>query len=240
MKSNLSVRELSVGFESGKEARVLIAPISLDVEAGTLIAVVGANGVGKSTLLRTLAGLQKPLSGGVFCEFPLKGEVSLFSLPVKARSSIVCSLFCRSGELPRLSVRDYVSLGRYRFSDFGKETTDAEDKLNQVLLDLSVDGFSERMVCELSDGEFQRVEIARALLQETPVLLLDEPTSHLDYHSRVEIMSLLKRIAKDRGLSVIVSTHELDLAAQYCDQFWIVSSSGGLKCQSHLEAKDVM
>jgi iron complex transport system ATP-binding protein len=238
MDSVLLLENLSVGFSERRNAQVLIQPFSLKVEASSFVALVGANGAGKSTLLRSIAGLQKPLDGDVF--FYKGGQcVSFFSLPLKDRASVVSCSFTMRGELPQLSVRDYVSLGRYRFGGLGDFDENLTENVDRVLSELNLNEKAGKCVCNLSDGEFQRVEIARALAQETPVLLLDEPTSHLDYHSRREMMALLRDISRKRKLSIIVSTHELDLAEEYCDSFWEVETSGHLKVKETLNHEEV-
>lgn len=238
MDSVLMLKDLSVGFSEKRNTQVLIHPFSLKVEAASFVALVGANGVGKSTLLRSIAGLQKPLGGDVF--FYKKGQCgSLFSLPIKERASVVSSSFTMRGELPQLTVRDYVSLGRFRFFGLEHSEEDLNENVGRVLSDLNLSEKRDSFVCNLSDGEFQRVEIARVLVQEAPVILLDEPTSHLDYYSRREVMSLLRDISKERKLSIIVSTHELDLAENYCDSFWVVDSSGNLRVRETLNREEV-
>ncbi|MBR2260081.1 MAG: ABC transporter ATP-binding protein [Paludibacteraceae bacterium] len=217
----LNLKELVIGYQSIREKRILTLPISTEMKQGTLIPLLGPNGVGKSTFLRTLAGLVAPISGSIVYDGTLMNNLS-----PQQRAAYMSVVFSKKEGSPSFSVRDYVLMGRYRFYSWmegwsEKEEEDVEPILNRLdLIDLQ-----KRNINELSDGEFQRVDLARALYQHTPMLLLDEPTSHLDYPSRNKIMSLLKDLSQERNLLIIASTHELDLAQKYGDSFLLMQKN---------------
>lgn len=231
----LSLENLTVGYSG----RALVESINAEVALGRFIAVLGANGVGKSTLLRTLTGAIPPLSGNLF--FIEDGRKSSFhALTVRQQSAVVSAVYPLRGELPVLPVTAYVAMGQYRFSDWLGRTSAAEDEqTRQILADMKILELADRNVCELSDGEFQRVEIARALAQKTPVMVLDEPTSHLDYWARREIMELLRQIAHTENVAIVVCTHEIDLATQYCDEFWLMKRGGTFEHTEKLEEEKI-
>lgn len=231
----LSLENLSIGYDG----KTLMCDVNAKVALGDFVAVLGPNGVGKSTLLRTMTGFLSPLSGDVFVWKDGKKQ-ELSSLSVEACASVVSVVFSRRTNLPIMSVLDYVAIGQYRFSNWmGQCDTQKETKIRQLLADLQIDKLSQRNVSELSDGEFQRVEIARALAQETPVIVMDEPTSHLDYWARREIMELLQRTAHEKNVAIVVCTHEIDLAEKYSDAFWLMKRGGVFEQSRRLDGEQI-
>lgn len=217
-----SLENLSIGY-GGK---TLMNAVNAKVVLGNFVAVLGPNGVGKTTLLRTITGFLPPLSGNVFV-WKDGEKQSMRSLSVEACASVVSVVSSRRLNLSMMSVCDYVAIGQYRFSDWmGRCDEQRKTKVKQLLSDLQIDDLTHRNVSELSDGEFQRVEIARALAQDTPAIVMDEPTSHLDYWSRREIMGLLQRTSHEKNIAIIACTHEIDLAEKYCDDFWLMKRGG--------------
>lgn len=197
----MKLNALSIGYHNS-------APILKDIDAelmqGQLVALIGRNGSGKSTLLRTIARLQPALSGTVEGETP---AIVLTSTP----------------DLRNTTVRQIVAYGRLRFTGFfGRLHKGDLDSADQAIARLGIEALSERMFCDLSDGEKQKVMIARALTQETPTLLLDEPSAFLDYPSRQQLMQQLQALAHCDNRAIMVSTHDLELAQQFADQLWMI------------------
>jgi len=211
---------LSIGYEG----RAIQSGLSAVLKGGELTCLLGLNGCGKSTLLRTLCGFQSPLSG----------NVTLLSRPLREwsfqkLSTSVGVVLTEKGNSGGLRVRELVSLGRQPHTGFfGKlgamDLSIVEDSMTAAGIASKADSF----ISSLSDGERQRAFIAKALAQECPVIMLDEPTAFLDVVGRREIMELLRELAHTQGKAVLLSTHDLDLALQKADTLWIMSRKGGM------------
>jgi iron complex transport system ATP-binding protein len=221
---SLTTRQLDVGYKSGKVQRIIGHALNLTLLPGRLVCLLGPNGAGKSTLLRTLSGLQPPLSGEIYLG---KDKLSSLAPPELAqRMSLVLSERVETGNL---NVTEVVSLGRTPYTGwFGKLSTKDREKIIWSMEVTGIMCFRDEPLSQLSDGEKQKVLLARALAQDTEIILLDEPTAHLDLPSRVEIMHLLRQLARDTSKAVLLSTHELDLALQVADQLWLVKADGYL------------
>lgn len=188
--------KLAVGY--GR--KVIREGIDLSVAAGEFVALLGRNGGGKSTLLRTLAGLQKPLAGS-------------FSIPE------VALVLTEKEAIDSLTIHDVVAMGRYKYMSFlGGLRAEDETIIAQSLAAVACSKDPQTEFSSLSDGEKQKVLIAKALAQQTDVILLDEPTSHLDIPSRIAVFQLLQHLAHDQHKTILLSTHELDLARKYADR----------------------
>ncbi|WP_158800093.1 ABC transporter ATP-binding protein [Pedobacter sp. L105] len=217
----LHTDNLVVGYQAGKKnAKGVAGTLNLNLYAGELVCLLGPNGSGKSTLLRTIAGLQPSLQGTV----KLDGEelTQLKPTQIAKKISLVLTDNVRSGNL---DVYALISLGRYPHSGW-LGTLSEEDK-QAIDYAIKVTGTSEflnRKMDSLSDGECQKVMLARAIAQDTPLIMLDEPTAHLDLPSRIQLMRLLHQLAKETGKAILISTHELDLALQSADFIWLMSS----------------
>lgn len=202
MAAVFETKALTVGY---RELR-LFEDLDLQLTKGELVCFMGPNGCGKSTLIRTLAGLQPALSG---------------SLPPKNEKEVAVVLTDRVQSV-HMKVHELIAYGRYPYLGWDlslKENDKA--KIDEAIGLVRVHDLLDKKINELSDGQMQMVMIARALAQDTPVLLLDEPTAHLDLNNRLEIMNLLRRLAREKGKSILLATHELDLALQTADSVWL-------------------
>jgi iron complex transport system ATP-binding protein len=214
----LSARNLAIGFSP---KQTLARDLSLDLLPGEIIFLLGRNGVGKSTLLRTLAGLRDPLSGTISY-----GSQEIESLSAKAKAKYRAVLFPTQLKSPT-RVRELVSLGRLPYADWsGQISRHDQGEIDRSLLAVGCGDWNDRWVDQLSDGEKQRVLLAKTIAQGTSILLLDEPTAFIDLPQRMELAKVLKRWARQAGRGVILSTHDLDLAMATADQIWILESGG--------------
>lgn len=207
----LHAKNLSVGYAEDGQHNVLFERVDLELRAGELVCFMGANGIGKSSLIRTLAGLQKPIFSG----HPEKINPTRVSVVLTDRVNAV-----------NMTVTELVTLGRYPYLDWNIKLS-AEDThaIQHAIRDTHIESLRDKKLYELSDGQLQMAMIARALAQDTPVILLDEPTAHLDLNNRVEIMNLLRRLARSSNKAILVATHELDLALQTADLIWLAGGN---------------
>lgn len=219
----LTTNELTIGYpvRHGESNRIL-SDLNLEVHAGQVVCILGPNGSGKSTLLRTAAGIQPSLEGSVQV---LGQEVNTHHHNKLAR--LLSVVLTERIDVLNLSVYQLVSMGRYPHNDWLGRLR-AEDKIiiERSLEQVHLSDFMHREVNELSDGEQQRVMIAKALAQDTPLIILDEPTAHLDLPNRVEIMGLLRDLSTNTGKAIILSSHDLDLALQSADWIWLIPKGG--------------
>jgi len=220
-KPLLSAVDLIVGYAG----RPVLGPVNLAILPGEFVCVLGANGTGKSTLLRSLTGLQKPLGGGVDLE-----QTPLAKLSANERARKQALVLTDRVSAQAMRGYELAALGRQPHTGWsGRLSAEDHAVVCKALEDADAAVFADRLVVELSDGERQRILIARALAQEPVVLILDEPTAFLDLPRRIELMHLLRRVARLRSLAVLMSTHDLDLALRYADDVWLIDRFGQLK-----------
>jgi len=214
----LILDQLTVGYCSRGRRTVVATDISLGLKAGELVCLVGPNGAGKSTLMRTVAAIQQPLDGRIL----LRGH-DIHKLDSLARARMLGVVLTERATAGLLTARDMVALGRYPFTGWsGKLSRHDHEQVDIVLDQVGASLLANRFVAELSDGERQRVMLARALAQEPALLVLDEITAFLDISGRISTMHLLRRIARQTGCTILVSTHDFELAIQIADLFWLV------------------
>ncbi len=207
----LSSRSLRVGYLNEGIENILFDDLNLELPEAKLVCFMGPNGVGKSSLIRTLAGIQKPLHG----------TVSISTNKISTSEKIAVVLTDKITSM-NMTVYDLVSFGRYPYLQWNISLSrEDHEHIARAMSITHIEHLSEKPVHELSDGQLQMVMIARALAQDTPIVLLDEPTAHLDLNNRVEIMKLLKKLSRSTKKSILISTHELDLALQTADWIWL-------------------
>ena len=221
----ISTEELAVGFPARgrrRRTKTVAAGIDVSLHGGEVVCLLGPNGSGKSTLIRTLAGLHTPLDGVV----KLSGqEIDLLSN--KQISREVSTVLTDRLTIGNLSVQELVSFGRSPYTGwFGSLDKKDKQKVAWAIESTGVVPLIDRDVMHLSDGERQKVMIARALAQDTPAMLLDEPTAHLDLPNRVAIIRLLRKLSHNTNKAVLFSTHELDLALKAADALWLINREG--------------
>lgn len=214
----LEIQNLHIGYGH----KVIQKNLNLTANDGELICLLGKNGCGKSTLLRTVAGLQKSLDGNI-----LLHNKNLEKLSVQERATLLSLVLTDVFDVENLTVHDLVAMGRFPYTDWsGLLNFEDEAIVSEVLQQVNMTHKAQNYVHEISDGEKQRAIIAKALAQDTPLVLLDEPTSFLDLPNRIEIMQLLKQLSAKTKKTFILSTHELDLALQMADKIWLMNDNG--------------
>lgn len=204
---------LIAGYGGPSGNNVLFSDLDVSLYPGELVCFMGPNGSGKSTLIRTLAGLQKPLGGNI----ERSAETTETPLPLSV--SVVLTDRVTAANL---SVRELITYGRYPHLSWSLQLKEQDTLIiEKTIANLKLEGIVDKKIYEISDGQMQMAMIARALVQDTQVMLLDEPTAHLDLNNRIEIMTLLRKVAHESGKAILVATHELDLALQTTDQIWL-------------------
>ena len=220
--THLLLENLSTGYAEPRGRRTVSSELNLGIASGEVVMLMGPNGSGKSTLMHTIAGLLPPLSGQV----KILGR-SLARLGRKEVAQALSLVLTERVEGGNMTVWDVVALGRYPYTNFfGKLQREDEKMVAEAIEQCHLKGMEHRLISELSDGERQRVMVARALAQDTPLILLDEPTAHLDLPSRLDLVLMLRRLAHELGKSMLVSTHELDLALSWGDRLWLMDREG--------------
>lgn len=201
------------------QKRLLLDDVNAAMSAGTLVALIGRNGAGKSTFLRALAGLNRNYQGDIYIAGQNLKDISPLQL---ARS--VSFVTTERVRIPNLRCRDVVAIGRSPFTNWiGRLSDEDEEIIGKSLNMIGMDQFAMRTMDTMSDGECQRVMIARALAQSTPIIMLDEPTSFLDLPARYELVELLKRLAHEESKLILFSTHELDIAMKLADRIALIA-----------------
>lgn len=217
-KNSIQLKDVSIGY--GKN--ILWRDISFDIPENSIVALLGLNGTGKSSLLRCMAGLQKIKSGSI-----LLNESSIQHYSAEALSKQLGIVLSGRGELLQsLTVREILYMARAPYTGFMHVLKEADKRIiEDVIADFNLASFVNRPVYQLSDGEMQKVMIARVLIQETPVIILDEPTSHLDILNKVEIFSRIKKLG-DLNKTILFASHELDFAVQIADFCILLNHKG--------------
>ena len=213
----LKTSSLSIGYDS----KTIASDINVTLSEGDIIALIGPNGAGKSTLFKTFSTHIKPLGGKI----ELFGkDLTLYS--PKERAKLLGIVLTERPDDMFLKVFDVVAAGRYPYTGmFGKLNEDDEKEIKVSLELVGVNHLANRVFNTLSDGEKQKVMIAKAIAQNTPIIMLDEPTAFLDYPSKIELFSLLKKLAKEQKKAILFSSHDLELLLRYTDNLWIMAKN---------------
>ena len=213
---SIALRHITLAYGQ----RILLRDVSASVPPGSLTALIGRNGTGKSTLLRTVAGLGAAASGGIeLCGKPLAALTPL------QRASTVSFVTTDKVRIANLACEDVVALGRAPYTNWiGRMQETDRDIVARSIRLVGMEAFACKTMDRMSDGECQRILIARALAQDTPVILLDEPTAFLDLPNRYELATLLRRLAHDEGKCILFSTHDLDVALGLCDAVALIDT----------------
>jgi iron complex transport system ATP-binding protein len=217
----LKADQLSIGYKTKKAENVIASDINFELKKGQLIGLVGANGIGKSTLLRTLIKVQSALSGTISLNNRDVNTTSTLDLAKQLSIVLTESLTSKN-----LSVFELVALGRHPYTNWIGNLTDKDHAIiNASLSQVNITNLKDKRCYELSDGQLQKVMIARALAQDTDVIVLDEPTTHLDMYHKAYILKLLQKLTKETGKTILFSSHEIDLAIQLCDTMIVMKAN---------------
>lgn len=232
----IEITNLTVGYSK----KIIAENLNARLQPGKLTCLVGRNGVGKSTLLRTVAGFQPQLSGSI----KVDGE-ELSTLSRKALSRKISVVLTSRPRMQNMTAREIIALGRSPYTDMWGSLRDEDRRVvEESIKSVGVEQLAERDIDTLSDGECQKVMIAKALAQETPVILLDEPTAFLDYPSKAETMRLMKEIVSSPSVNsngdakqraALLSTHDMEMALRLADELWVMTTDHHLVCGSAAE-----
>ena len=223
-QETIHLRKLTTGYPGKGSTKIVAKDIDATICSGELTCLLGANGVGKSTLLRTLSAFQPPISG----EIEIMGK-KLADYTDKQLATVIGVVLTEKCSLRNMTAEELIGMGRSPYTGFWGSLSKTDKKIvDDAIRMMKIEDLRHRMMHTLSDGEKQKVMIAKALAQETPVIFLDEPTAFLDFPSKVEMMQLLHRLSSDTGKTIFMSTHDLELALQIADKVWMMDKENGV------------
>jgi len=218
----LQTKNLKVGYTKGKDRVWSVSIPDLPISTGQFVGILGANGAGKSTFLKCLLGSLMPLDGTIRLQ-----DKPITDWDVQEKAKVMSAVLTEAIPKTQLTVLELVALGRLPHTSWiGKLSEKDEQKVTEALTLVRMLDFAHKKVYELSDGQLQKVMIARCLAQDTPLVLLDEPTSHLDLVHKVSVFKLLQQLAKEQEKTILFSSHDLDLCLQFCDQVLLFTPKG--------------
>ena len=217
-KQTIKLENLGIGYRGKHGVKEVASGINASLYAGELTCLIGPNGVGKSTLMRTVCAFQEKLGGNIVID----GK-ELEAYPDKELSKKIGVVLTHKPQIQNMNVEELVALGRSPYTGFwGKLEKEDRKIVSDAISLIGIDNLRSRMIQNLSDGERQKVMIAKAIAQQTPIICLDEPTAFLDFPSKIETMQLLKKLAKENGKTIFLSTHDLELTLQIADRIWLM------------------
>ncbi len=219
-KSNsiLKTEDLSIGYSTKNKQEIVASGINIEINSGELVAVIGVNGAGKSTLLKTLSGITQIIDGEIFIS---NNKLSKTEPDILAKD--ISLVLTEQMTSKNLSVIELVALGRQPYTNWiGRLTKKDLKKIMEAIRLVNIEDIKNKKCHELSDGQFQKVLIARALAQDTSLIILDEPTTHLDLYHKAYVLKLLKKLSLETNKAIIFATHEINLALQLCDKLLIL------------------
>tara|TARA_R110000787_G_scaffold234375_5_gene341266 strand:+ start:2754 stop:3554 length:801 start_codon:yes stop_codon:yes gene_type:complete len=215
----LEAKSLAVGYQQKNSTQIIQKNINLQLFSGEFVTILGKNGIGKSTLLRTLTKVQEPISGAIL----LNGR-KIQDFTFKELSTTISLVLTERLPESQLTVFELVALGRQPYTNWVGKLQDKDiERIKWALIQTETEELSQKHFYELSDGQLQRVLIARALAQDTEIIMLDEPTAHLDMHHTIKIFQLLKKLSNETKKTIIITTHEVNLAINAADQIILLS-----------------
>jgi len=216
----LSTQHLSVGYRNGKQTITLLHDLNLTLQQGQLVAMLGQNGAGKSTLLRTLTCDLPPIEGSIAIQ-----NTDIAQLKPRERARLLSLVSTERIQAGALTVTELVGLGRQPHTGFlGRLNHEDRQIIDQAMTDAGIAHKANSYVADLSDGERQKAMIAKALAQQTPIIILDEPTAFLDVASRIETMRLLQTLAHDQDKTILLSSHDVSQSLMLADALWLITS----------------
>ena len=218
MESAISAQDLEIGYTTGKD-RVIVSRIpSLELRKGKLTCLLGANGIGKSTLLKTITGNLAPLAG----EVRIEGQ-PITELPIRDKAKKLAVVLTDKAHLGFTTVLEMITLGRNPYTNWMNTLQNKDSAaIERALEAIGMLNQADKPLAELSDGNLQKVVIGRAIAQETAIIILDEPTIHLDISNKTIIVELLRKLCQEHGKTILFSTHDLELAKLFADDLWIM------------------
>lgn len=223
-ETTIRLRDLSIGYPDKHNTKRVAEHLNASIHSGELTCLLGTNGVGKSTLLRTLSAFQPPLGGTIdLLDRPLS------TYDDRKLATVIGVVLTEKSDIRNMTVEELVGLGRSPYTGFWGTLKEGDRRIvHEAIARVRIEPLTQRMVHTLSDGERQKVMIAKALAQETPIIFLDEPTAFLDFPSKVEVMQLLHNLTHTLQKTVFMSTHDLELALQIADKIWLMDRTNGI------------
>ena len=223
--NSIELNDLSIGYRAKQSVRVVAEHLTASLQRGQLTCLLGENGVGKSTLLKTLSAFLPKLGGSIRLE---GRELESYNENELART--IGIVLTEKPDVQQMTAMELVEMGRAPYTGFWGRLSQADKVIcEEAVRQIGIEALKERQVQTLSDGERQKVMIAKALAQQTPIIYLDEPTAFLDYPSKVDMLMLLSRISHESQKTIFLSTHDLELALQMADTMWLMSRYDGLQ-----------